>query len=861
LTIHPVLRATPYIPLPCSLPLAPGTPITLLPHSTPAYYLANYTGPTSALVAQFDQSLAGMGAGEWQTYSHPSGQRPTDYVDRKDPIFVVAWINVENKQGEDKGVTVIWPMRLCLSFVPGHPKLKNLLDYVPELPSQLQSSLLTSIPVRSPFNSQDRGSTPLSGRRLFPRSLGRRAHSGPPSETLRTFRMLSPGKGKDMNGVAMEVGGYVDAVAREREKERERMKKERELANSPNLAAKTPGRNPSDSQAPGPSTIPRSPSQPQSVSGPTPAPHPSQHFYPSPPQSNPPQSAPLTGNAPTSPEIQPTPMADSEPPGNEENSVPLDEPPEAAQPSASFDSNVDTYWAQPQNNEDFMDMGMDFNMGFVDNTGGGGGAYGRVTMDFDDAFTEDDFDFFDRPTASASKVVPIPIKMEGLTPAAGPASLGMDMSPPLFSDGLHLSGPGPPNQSPWTMGSLGEGFTPRFTDHHHTGENIPPTPQLLPPSPGPTPPSLSAPTTPNVKLAHRREHTIQARLGTSIFEPIPFDPSHRIADGKYAVGKFALPSPPDEEDRTEPMFFSIKNGWRYNYEAATDHRIGIVRKLIGVKRKSFDQGTRRIKMSPSWIREHEDWEGGMGKMEVDEDLMKDESDDDDADADSPILSRPSTPTPAYVPLGPTLLHMHFHHSQLLPRCSPLRPPGAAVAQTAAPPPTNVPTPVSPAAMIGAASEKSKSLEAAASTVAREVVENVIWAEVWRSNTGGHGGQVDGEVWQSDVKNAAQLLSRVRGLESDVDLSRLFQLGEPATGSVLQELEPPMLSVTKSDAVIQVLPSALRFWEKLGLGPRGGKKDVTAFALFEDIGEERQTQVETWLNSVSAMYTVCSIFLL
>jgi mediator of RNA polymerase II transcription subunit 13 len=68
----------------------------------------------------------------------------------------------------------------------------------------------------------------------------------------------------------------------------------------------------------------------------------------------------------------------------------------------------------------------------------------------------------------------------------------------------------------------------------------------------------------------------------------------------------------------------------------------------------------------------------------------------------------------------------------------------------------------------------------------------------------------------------------------------------------------MLTVGKSDAVMQILPSALRFWEKLGLGPRAGKKNVTAFVLFEDDGDEKQHQVERWLNSMSVTYAV-SIF--
>jgi hypothetical protein len=70
----------------------------------------------------------------------------------------------------------------------------------------------------------------------------------------------------------------------------------------------------------------------------------------------------------------------------------------------------------------------------------------------------------------------------------------------------------------------------------------------------------------------------------------------------------------------------------------------------------------------------------------------------------------------------------------------------------------------------------------------------------------------------------------------------------------------MFSVAKADAVIQILPTALRFWEKLGLGPRGGKKDVTAFILFEGDGNERLEQADNWLGSISAAYGVRKILI-
>ena len=67
----------------------------------------------------------------------------------------------------------------------------------------------------------------------------------------------------------------------------------------------------------------------------------------------------------------------------------------------------------------------------------------------------------------------------------------------------------------------------------------------------------------------------------------------------------------------------------------------------------------------------------------------------------------------------------------------------------------------------------------------------------------------------------------------------------------------MISIGKGDAVIHVLPTALRFWEKLGLGPKGGRKNLSAFVIFED-KDQRQTQMENWLVGVGNAYKVCYI---
>ena len=38
------------------MPTPPGTPITLIPYGTPAYFITSYNGPTAGLTVQFAQS-------------------------------------------------------------------------------------------------------------------------------------------------------------------------------------------------------------------------------------------------------------------------------------------------------------------------------------------------------------------------------------------------------------------------------------------------------------------------------------------------------------------------------------------------------------------------------------------------------------------------------------------------------------------------------------------------------------------------------------------------------------------------------------------------------------------------------------
>ncbi|KAJ7133708.1 mediator complex subunit 13 C-terminal-domain-containing protein [Mycena crocata] len=922
--IHPQLRTTPFLLLPHGpgRPLPEGAPITLLPHGTPAFYLASYSGPTSALRRQFRESLSGMGVSGWD-----AEEGVDDYwfssKNRQETTFIIAWISVENKQGEEKGITIIYPTSLCVSFVPTLTSAvscaavrREPLAYIPELPAQLQPS------------PQVTAAVPASA--LFPPAVPSHLQSAfrpsscpatPSPHALRAFRALTLSRTRGVRHVASEVNGYVDAVAREREKERERLRRERERdGGSPRLGRSNtsgPGATPAATPLSAPPSTPQSapavvPPPPPPVAGPsqqTTANQAPSNFYPSPPQTNPPfpvppsdsRTSPVATDPPPIP-VAPTPIALPPAVTSTELQIPSQPVPQPAAPPAFNPFDSASYMDIDMAMDGFggmdgiidMGMGMGFGMGMTaeDSRPGGGSA-----MDFDTDFTDDDFSFFDRaPVVAPVPSVPVlgnthththalhnpePQPGGGLTPAAGPAPLGiggmmpMGMSPPLFGES--------PAPGDWAGMGMGIGvFTPAADAPHH--QHLLAMPELLPPSPGETPNShaASAPATPAVQLAED-DHALVRRassaglglgFGFGIFEPIRFAESHRVADGKYAVGKFALPSPPPEMEE-EFNFGNARarlgapaetlDNWRFKYASATDPRIGVVRKLIGVKRKTstLSEGG-RSKMSPSWVREHEDWERRKAEEEEEEEAKSEpdsESDDGEEEAeDSPLVSRPSTPPPAYLPLGPTLLHTQFQHSYLLPLSTPLRPPGAAVAPTNITTLTvasaSVPTPVSPAATLGAASEKSKSLEAAAFAVGKEVVENSVWAEAWRTtvvSVGPKQGAARDAVWPADVKAVAQLLQLLPDVEGPLDMATLFEL-DPAPAKSVQTLESPLISIGKADAVIQVLPTALRFWEKLGLTPRGGRKNATVFVLFEDEGDAaRQQLAEAWLAKIIAVY--------
>ncbi len=578
------------------------------------------------------------------------------------------------------------------------------------------------------------------------------------------FRTLTGSKSRDIDRIAKEVGGFVDAVAKERERERERLKK---LSRTPSQAFPAPQQTPLPSQ-PTPQPVPQ-PSPPQQLPQPPPPPiqQTADTFYPSPPQAN--AVIPPPGNA--SPVVM--------------QQMPMDVDPQPIQSSyASFDSN----WMS-----DFLSV--DFS-----NVAEPSGMMGMG--DFEADFTEDDFSFFD------TKPAVVPGIITGLTPAAGVT------------------------EEMWDVGGIG-------SVHTHLA-----TPDMNHALPSPAPEK----TIPDFRMA---DVNVTPDEPTGEWDAIPFDDSYRKVDGKYSAGKFrsGLMSPPYEAD-----------GW---YERKTDPSLGVIKRLVMLKQKATER-SEKDDWEKEWAETRDGCEGDEDFEDSDEDMDEDDS-DDDAEGE-----RPSTPLPVYLPLGPALLPIQFKHEFMLPLSGPLRSgvnPGGNSGVAIGTGVSSVPTPVSPGR-----GGKGRVLEAAAESLGREIVENQIWSAVW-SDVNCQGATPGGDTWGRDVQAVSGLFAAVDGVKAPVTMDNLFGLcelfcsahyGELKNESIgssgggnsrFEKLEPPKVLVGKGEAVIELVPPALNFWDKLGLGPRSGKKDIQAFFAFDVSQEDISHIARDWLLGLHMAYEV------
>lgn len=245
-----------------------------------------------------------------------------------------------------------------------------------------------------------------------------------------------------------------------------------------------------------------------------------------------------------------------------------------------------------------------------------------------------------------------------------------------------------------------------------------------------------------------------------------------------------------------------------------------------------------------------------------------------------------TPPPVTAPptpLGASLLQTLFHPHHIFPLASAQTPP-ITTAPSAAPPqaPMSVPTPVSPAAHFVQAGEGAAMLEGAADVLTREVVENSIWADAARA---AYGWTTSDSVSASEVDLVASTFKSIDSLEAKTTLQSLTKvvgeyphfvhrgavnpnfkivLAAPTYAAEMKSLipvsKPPMVVVGQSKEVVQLSAPSLRFWEKLGLMPLNGVKDVVAFALYEEDTTPKDLieVLSGWLVKVSKIYKVSKV---
>ncbi|KIK59993.1 hypothetical protein GYMLUDRAFT_616861 [Collybiopsis luxurians FD-317 M1] len=189
LVIHPTITRTPYYPLDSAS--TAGTAVTLLPYGTPAYLVAAYSGPTSALTAQFQNALRGLGVDGWEGLG--LGRPKKNGKGRETPgkvNYVILYIPVQpaaNAGNRDRrGLAAIYPSRLVLALPPA---VRSPMDptLLPALPAPLQPSPMVPAAIVNAAQAVANGTitSPIGG----PRS----AYQFPPSTstTTSTFPTLN----------------------------------------------------------------------------------------------------------------------------------------------------------------------------------------------------------------------------------------------------------------------------------------------------------------------------------------------------------------------------------------------------------------------------------------------------------------------------------------------------------------------------------------------------------------------------------------------------------------------------------------------------------------------------------------------
>jgi mediator of RNA polymerase II transcription subunit 13 len=817
--------------------ITPGKSLTLLPKGISAYLIANYTGPTATLEEDFKACLPGLVPDAPDSSPNQSS-------------FVIVWI--EMVDDGPRGLICIWPRLLCMVTTTLPDRHVSTL---PDLPPELR-------PYASISSSCENASS--SGTPICP--INRRRN-------LRKHRPMkpTPRQGHCQNSIdvrrnglsntSLNVNIYISALVKHRDAERERLKRERDIA----TGAKKDASNTKEA-----ASHTRNESPPIKVERDAPPPAP-------PPLNT--RTNPLaidTKDLGTSSQR----VQSTSPPVAEDASLFSDDdddgdaspPPPPTLPDSL--SNLDMSWPpDPTSNGNFLPMNSETDFGMsnaesLSHLGIGNIQFPMISsahntdnnqhmMDLDfannlGAFTDADFSFFDAPGTS-TQFLPIQppaptaemfISATGLTPSAGPVPFGL--SPPTFYDHQQTN---EQISTPWTGHLLSPSLAP--SGAAMAVDEVATTPSSAPTILPSMPPTVAS--SPVVKL---RADTASPSASSTLvmFDAIPFAASHLNVDDKYTSGKFSV-----SYDSRVGTSVSVLKGWREVYNNATDPHVGIAKKIaqhrIGVPSKSPAGNAR----TAQWVKDHdyEAWEPLAAGADVDEEMPSPDDSDDETLTSAEVLSFP----PGNLPLGSILLAAHFLPGLLLPMTIPSPPTASGAPSPAGVPgatPAGVPTPLSPTTLQGAETEKLRNLEAAAQVLASEFVSNRQWMEAWVAAQDGNSGQ--NSMIATDTHDINLVNDALRGCKSLQNRLFVRSLLEDDThdnamdSGSLDIMTSPSVYVSQSAAILKVQPSAVRFWEKLGLHPRGGHKNVTALVFYDQRSIPTEA-VDAWSAGITAAYEV------
>lgn len=814
----------------------PGSPIQLLPWNTSAFYLTDYKGVAWKPEAPAHFHILTSHIGTCDSSRTLTSQfqaslprnchfNPQEYI----LACIVLSDGPTSHNMPNRTVTLIYPRSLAVLVThPSRHALKS--NEIPHLPNQLQASPVASFPL-----PKGTGRLPQEYEVLDSRTLPLRH-----SMSITTSAL---------DATAKQVSTYVQFVVKERERLRT------SSAYSPSRSTFTPN----------PQTMPiasmAADKTDRFIVAPT-------SFYPS-PETSPPQTHPTPG--PSSPvEYSPSVPPNHHFPSHQqhqENPFLADEwtsmgidldflghghlqapfngstspagfPPEAASalytrggpPSSSLTHNPTSPSPYPQQP-----------------------SHARPPPD-DLMLTDDDFSFFDAPPSASGSS--FPIASSNVFPHTGFAVDEM-------MAGI-LSSSAPPGILPDSAMGIDWEFTLEAVPAEAGPfENDPSAAMRSLPTPGtgmtpfsPTVGALSP--TPNVLQIqpYSPSSTSSHPLSGGLFDIVRFGKDHEARDSKYSDGKFrgqmsfgvnmGLPSPPPDTP-APPSHGPISvrsarssvgrrverrtiGSWKMAYDAKTNPSIGVVRRLA--KRRIQ---LNRSKSAPARQIEDDDEEWRYVRHEREQEASSSSSSDIEDAASVP--SSPISSLPAYLPPGPSLASTKFKYDSVLASLAP-----QYIPPSTAPTPIGMPTPISPPRVSyrDTAKEKQlkkerKELEKWAMLVAREVVSSPeTFCERSESGQGAHL-VVDVDVrWIKGVFDTTlRSLEELDKEDTGICSSLLILVSIPSNiwpdsleGPTFSPLQPPAILLTRQSSLLAMSPASLRFWDKLGLGPRWGRKDVS-----------------------------------